>query len=60
METYLLAGTLYCQDCGESQQDAEWECPECTRQGTYADIRKPIDHGVDSCPECGTEVKANR
>ena len=34
----------------------EWECPECSRQGQYQEIRKPFDRGADSCPECGTEV----
>jgi hypothetical protein len=34
----------------------EWECPECDRNGDYADIRFPIDRGVDCCPDCGTPV----
>jgi len=37
--------------------NAEWVCPECNDKGTYQEIRTPIDRGVDSCPECGTEVK---
>lgn len=36
---------------------AEWVCPECNDKGTYLAIRTPLDRGVDSCPECGTEVK---
>ena len=34
----------------------EWECPECHSRGQYQEIRKPFDKGVDSCPDCGTEV----
>ena len=35
----------------------EWECPECRQTGSYSDIRKPLDLGVDNCPNCGEEVK---
>lgn len=40
------------------ESDAEWVCPECNDKGTYKEIRTPADRGVDSCPECGSEVKA--
>jgi hypothetical protein len=35
----------------------EWECPECGQKGNYEDIRKPLDSGVDKCPNCSEEVK---
>ena len=39
-----------------SDEDYEWECPECGEKGDYADIRKPLDSGVDKCPQCSTQV----
>jgi predicted RNA-binding Zn-ribbon protein involved in translation (DUF1610 family) len=42
----------------DNKQDShEWECPECGAVGNYADLRSPFDSGVDSCPDCGFEVK---
>lgn len=37
--------------------EEEWECPECGQKGSYADIRRPLDLGVDRCPNCSEEVK---
>lgn len=39
-----------------SYEEYEWVCDECGNKGDYADIRKPIDSGVDQCPQCSTEV----
>jgi predicted RNA-binding Zn-ribbon protein involved in translation (DUF1610 family) len=39
------------------EAEEEWECPECGQKGSYEDIRKPLDLGVDKCPNCGEEVK---
>ena len=41
----------------ERVDSAEWKCPECEQEGSYADIRKPLDLGVDKCPSCSEEVK---
>lgn len=38
--------------------EIEWVCHECGMTGDYDGLRKPIDHGVDTCPECGCEVES--
>lgn len=38
-------------------KEEEWECLECGQRGSYMEIRKPIDFGVDRCPNCSEEVK---
>lgn len=35
----------------------EWICPECERIGTYQEIRRIIDLGVDCCPDCRCPVE---
>jgi len=58
---YGLVITKQFHNCtvnAESDSEIEWVCPECNDKGTYQEIRTPLDKGVDSCPECGTEVKA--
>ncbi len=36
---------------------SEWRCPECDdMEGTYQDLRSMRDSGVDSCPQCCSEV----
>jgi hypothetical protein len=40
----------------DPDEEYEWECEECGNRGDYADIRKPFDRGVDTCPQCSTEV----
>ena len=41
----------------KKENTMEWQCPECDQQGTYQDLRKPLDLGVDTCPMCGCEVE---